>query len=273
MFEFTAPPAWRCIDFASDLHLDGHTPQTTTRLLRYLQGTEADAVFLLGDLFEVWVGAEVLDLPGPLAEIGAALKAASQRLTLGFMAGNRDFLLDAVSRERMGLVDLPDPLRLSAWDEALLLSHGDAWCLDDLDYQRFRAEVRTVGWQSRFLAQPYAQRQRAAADIRAHSEARKRSLGPQAYGDIDRPTAIEHLRQAASRHLVHGHTHRPGDEQWLNPSPAQPPFERHVLSDWDCDHDGPPRAEILRWTAAGLERRAVLADGQTMPTTASAVAP
>ena len=267
MFELHALPTWRCVDLASDLHLDGGTPRTASAFVHYLQRTEADAVLLLGDLFEVWVGPEMAEPPGPEAVIAGALRDTARTRTIGFLCGNRDFLLDDVTGRRLGLTPLPDPTVLVAWGQRTVLTHGDAWCLDDHDYLRFRAEVRTPAWQATFLERPLAERRALAAGIRAQSEARKRELGMDAYGDIDRSHALAQLHDAGARRLIHGHTHRPADEVWRDPRSSPDgavAVERHVLSDWDLDHATPPRAEILRLTPDGWQRRHVHADGSTV---------
>jgi UDP-2,3-diacylglucosamine hydrolase len=140
---------------------------------------------------------------------------------------------------------LHDPTLLSAWGFRLLLTHGDALCIDDADYQRFRAKVRDPAWQQAVLARPLAERRSIASGMRHASEAMKASGGP--WVDIDPPTAVAWLRRAGSNVMVHGHTHQPVDSE------VAPGFVRHVLSDWDLDAEQ-PRAEVLRFTARGLRR-------------------
>ncbi len=132
--------------------------------------------------------------------------------------------------------------------QRLLLSHGDALCLDDVDYQRFRVQARSVQWQEHFLAQPLAQRRAQARGIRAESEARKQSGA--VYADVDGPAAIAWLQAARATTLVHGHTHRPATHT------LAPGLHRVVLSDWDAAAQ-PPRADVLRLTPQGLERIAI----------------
>lgn len=243
-----APVQWRCIDLLSDLHLGPDTPRTTQALLAHLQHTTADAVVLLGDVFEAWVGD---DLPtaepdGFEARVLDALGLAARSRWLGFMPGNRDFLIGADTLQRAGLHGLNDPCVVHAWGESVLLSHGDAWCTDDIEYQRFRDQVRTEAWQSQLLARPLSERQALARQIREASEQRKTTHGPEGYGDLH-PEAV---RQALLTHgchvLVHGHTHRPADHDLGGG------LQRRVLSDWDLDAG--QRAQILRWTPGGLIR-------------------
>lgn len=247
--ELVAPSHWRTVDFLSDLHLQASEPDTLAAWRHYLQTTPADALFILGDLFEVWVGDDALDEPGSFeARACALLQAASRRHALFFLHGNRDFLIGPGFVRCTGATLLHDPTVLVWQGQRLLLSHGDALCLDDVDYQRFRVQARSVQWQERFLAQPLAQRRAQARGIRAESEARKQSGA--VYADVDGPAAIAWLQATHATTLVHGHTHRPG-EHALGPGLA-----RTVLSDWDLAAH-PPRADVLRLSAAGLERIAI----------------
>ena len=245
--ELAAPSHWRTVDFMADLHLQATEPATVAAFEQYLQTTDANAVFILGDLFEVWVGDDAIDEPGSFEARGcAALQAASRRLQLYFMHGNRDFLAGAGFLARCGLSGLADPTVLSFCGQRYLLSHGDLLCLDDVDYQRFRLQARSAPWQERFLALPLAERRAQARGIRQVSEARKQSAAM--YADVDGPAAAAWLRAAGASTLVHGHTHRPAEHA------LAPGLRRVVLSDWDAAAQ-PPRAEVLRLSASGLERR------------------
>lgn len=247
--ELAAPAHWRAVDFLSDLHLQASEPATLAAWRHYLQTTPADALFILGDLFEVWVGDDALDEPGSFeARACALLQAASRRHTLFFLHGNRDFLIGPGFARCTGATLLHDPTVLVWQGQRLLLSHGDALCLQDVDYQRFRQQARSPAWQQHFLAQPLAQRRAQARGIRAESEARKQSGA--VYADVDAAAAAAWLQAARAATLVHGHTHRPG-EHALGPGLA-----RTVLSDWDLAAH-PPRADVLRLSAAGLERIAI----------------
>lgn len=245
--EVQAPPNWRCIDFISDLHLAADTPLTFDAWADYLQRTTADAVFILGDLFEVWVGDDAR-LSGFEAECTQVLTAAAQHRAIAFMAGNRDFLVGHEMLRACGVSALADPCLLKAFGQRVLLTHGDAWCLADTDYQAFRAMVRSPQWQAQFLSQPLDARVRFARDVRNQSKMRKEGLpSPADWADVDTATALAGLHQAASTTLIHGHTHRPATED------LGEGCVRHVLSDWDLDH-APHRAEVLRYTADGLAR-------------------
>jgi UDP-2,3-diacylglucosamine hydrolase len=245
--EVHAAPEWRCIDFISDLHLGADTPRTFDAWAGYLRGTAADAVFILGDLFEVWVGDDAR-FDGFEARCAEVLAAATQQRSVAFMLGNRDFLVGPAMLRSCGMTGLPDPCVLTAFDQRILLTHGDALCLADTEYQTFRTMVRSAAWQADFLAQPLEARRRYARDVRTQSEMRKKGQpSPAHWVDIDAPTAIGWLRGANTTTLIHGHTHRPATEHLSSDC------VRHVLSDWDLDH-APHRAEVLRLSDAGLQR-------------------
>jgi UDP-2,3-diacylglucosamine hydrolase len=243
---WTAEDAWQAIDLLSDLHLAPALPRTFDAFARHLRTTPADAVLILGDLFEVWIGDDARTLPFErrcvelLAEAGA-------RKTLAFMAGNRDFLVGDTMLASCGLRGLADPTLLDAWGRRVVLTHGDSLCLADTDYQAFRATVRGAGWQRDFLARPLAERAAIAADIRARSEERRRFDG-RTDADVDTAAALAWLDAAGADLMIHGHTHRPAVHT------LAPGRTRHVLSDWDLDDSAHPRADVLRLTRAGVER-------------------
>lgn len=243
-FELVAPAQWRSVDLVSDLHLCDALPKTFAAFTHYLNSTTADAVLILGDLFEVWVGDDMAD-QGFERDCVAMLARAAQKRSLGFMVGNRDFLAGPALLEHAGFLHLPDPTLFTAWGQRLLLSHGDALCLSDEPYQAFRTEVRSAAWQTAFLSRPLAERLRIAADIRHASKTRRQFDGAMD-ADLDTPETLRWLEAAASNVLLHGHTHRPARHDL--PGGAQ----RHVLSDWDLDHAA--RADVLRISAAGITR-------------------
>jgi UDP-2,3-diacylglucosamine hydrolase len=247
LYQWAAPAAWRRIDFISDLHLSESMPRTVQAWAEHLLHTPADAVLMLGDVFEVWVGDDQRRRPFERRCVDVLAEAASRR-AIGFMPGNRDFLLGQAMREDCGLIALPDPTVLDAWGQRLLLTHGDALCLDDLPYQRFRAEARSAAWQRDFLALPLEERLRRAAEARAASQARKDAAGfdPELWADVDPAAAVAWMHATGCPDMVHGHTHRPGSET------LAPGRMRHVLSDWDLDQG--TRAEVLRLTRDGLAR-------------------
>ncbi|GKQ59473.1 UDP-2,3-diacylglucosamine diphosphatase [Sphaerotilus sulfidivorans] len=252
--EIHAAPHWRGIELLSDLHLGEQAPATAHALAEHLAASDADLIVLMGDLFEVWIGDEQLDAPAdpvsPMAQALQALAEAARRRPVAMLTGNRDFLLGPEAARRLGWTVLPDRCVLQAFGHRQVLVHGDAECLDDRDYQRFRAQVRTPGWREAFLARPLAERMAVARSLRDGSEQRKREQGLAGYADLDRAEMLSLLAAAGADRLIHGHTHRPGDER------LGPGLSRHVLSDWDLDgQHGPARAEVLRLDARGLHRR------------------
>lgn len=250
-------PGWCAVDLISDLHLHSGDQATFDVWRSYLLASspKAQAVFILGDLFEVWWGDDVLDTSDPgeaafLRDCAQVLAQATRQRPVHFMHGNRDFLVGARFFEHTGVRALADPCTLQLGPQRFLLSHGDAWCLGDVDYQRFRAEVRTTAWQDAFLSQPIARREATALALRQQSQARK--LGGATYADVDGPAAIAAMHTHRATKLVHGHTHRPADHT------LAPGLVRHVLSDWDAQAT-PPRAEVLRLHLDGrIERIALL---------------
>ena len=258
--ELQAPGTWRTVDFISDLHLQAGEPATFRAWQNYMVSTPADAVFILGDLFDVWIGDDVLD--GPSAggaapasrfeeDCAGVLHDAASRLTLFFMHGNRDFLVGQRTTgttlpNRCNFTLLKDPCALTFGGRRWLLSHGDALCLDDVPYMNFRRQVRSTAWQQNFLARPLPERQLIARDLRQQSQQqhaqRKRSGAPLI--DLDREAARAWLQAANAPLLIHGHTHQPA----LNDLGGG--LQRIVLSDWDADPEADhPRAEVLRLSA------------------------
>jgi UDP-2,3-diacylglucosamine hydrolase len=246
--ELQAPASWHAADLISDLHLHAAAPGTFDAWRRYMRETPADAVFILGDLFEVWVGDDAAGEPGFAADCAAVLQAAAGRAAVFFMHGNRDFLVGDGFLKACRVTLLPDPTVLGFAGQRWLLTHGDALCLADTDYMRFRGKVRAPSWQSEFLSKPLEQRQAIARSLREESAARKRS-GAEGYPDVDGTAAAAWLEAADAQVLIHGHTHRPADHELDG-------RRRIVLSDWDAAST-PPRLEALRLTAVGASRIAL----------------
>ena len=240
-----APAHWRTVDFISDLHLKAEEPGTFEAWQRYMQVTPADAVFVLGDLFEVWVGDDSAE-PGSFeARCGEVLDEARTRVNLFFMCGNRDFLVGDRFLARHGVQPLADPTVLAFGGAHWLLTHGDLLCTGDVDYQQFRAQVRTAAWQQAFLARPLAERQAIARQMRAQSAQHQADAG--FYADADAGLARRWLIDANATTLIHGHTHRPGDHA-LGADDAGRPLAQVVLSDWHID-GRTHRAQVLRLSA------------------------
>ncbi len=258
-WEMSAPSHWNAIDFISDLHLSAASPKTFEAFAQHMQSTEADAVFILGDLVELWVGDDSRAGTFEARCVEVLTEAASHR-TVAFMAGNRDFLLGAQMLKTCGVMALPDPTVLVAFGERILLAHGDALCLADRPYQSFRQLVRSESWQQDFLAKPLIERRALGARMRSESEGRKNKHSRADWIDIDIACAVRWMHEAGTPTLIHGHTHRPGSEAMA------PGYTRWVLSDWDMDstHQA-PRAEVLRWQQAGLTRRSPSTKASSQP--------
>lgn len=212
-----------------------------------MQSTRADAVFILGDLFEVWVGDDIVagsaDDLDPSASFenhcAQVLQSAADRLDIFFIHGNRDFLLGPTFAGNCRMTLLEDPTLLHFGGQRWLLSHGDSLCLADTDYMQFRAQVRSMQWQEDFLHKPLVERQVIAKGLRQQSETRKRS--GVTYADLDPQASYECLHATKAQTLIHGHTHKPGQHDLGNG------LSRIVLSDWDAAAT-PPRAEVVRLT-------------------------
>jgi len=235
------PAHWQRIDFLSDLHLEAGMPRTFGAWRDHLLHTPAQAVFLLGDIFEVWVGDDATDdFSRRCAEV---LREASATRAVYFMPGNRDFLIGPAWLEPLGVERLPDPCVLAFENgPRCLLSHGDALCLNDPDYLRFRAQVRAPDWQQTFLAQPRAAREAIAQQLRRQSRAHQAQAMQAA--EVDADAARQWLGHGGATTLVHGHTHRPADHT------LAPGMMRRVLSDWDLEDSAHARAEVLTCQAS-----------------------
>lgn len=238
-----APEGWLTIDLISDLHLCEDTPHGVAALVRHLHDTPAEAVLLLGDIFEVWIGDDVLTDPDPPeSRLIAALAEASRGRWVAFMPGNRDFLVGQKALQKLGWHELADPCVLHAFGQHLVLSHGDALCTADTEYQRFRQMVRTPAWQEHFLARPLEQRRALAREMRQASMQRYReqpTLIVPGDDGVDLDAAATLLQRHHATDLIHGHTHRPISHE------IGPHQRRHVLSDWALDHE-PRRLDLIR---------------------------
>lgn len=245
---FEAPARWQAVDLISDLHLQAAEPGTFEAWRAHMQGTTANAVLLLGDVFEVWVGDDAVAQDPFLQACAQVLRDASRRMTVGFMPGNRDFLVGEAFLGSCGVRPLQDPTVLVWGRQRTVLSHGDALCLGDEAYQRFRSVARTPGWQAEFLAKPLAERLAMAQAMRAQSEAHNQSMV--SFADADAAMTRDWLQAASSQHLIHGHTHRPAD----HPVEGLPGAVRQVLSDWHVNA-AQHRAQVLRLHADGRSER------------------
>lgn len=232
------------IHLISDLHLHADAPwlgELFRRTLRQWAG-HIDALYILGDLFEYWVGDD--DDDAFARSMVAAMRDFSRHTPLYVMHGNRDFLLGAGFAAASGATLLPDPHPLQAYDRHYLLSHGDALCGDDTAYQQFRAMVRQPVWQQAFLLKPLAERHAIARHIREQSESRKQQDGPNEISDVTEDAVLALLAANPGCTLIHGHTHRPARHHYPLAGQSR---ERWVIQDW---HDG--RAGYLRLDDSGV---------------------
>ena len=243
--ELVAPPDWRTADFISDLHLQACEPATFDAWRAYMKTSPADAVFILGDLFEVWVGDDAAAAPGFEADCAAVLRATAARIPVFLMHGNRDFLMGPLLMQASETTLLYDPTALEFLGRRWLLTHGDALCLDDEDYLAFRAQVRSPAWQREFLARPLTERRSIAQGLREQSEGRKQS--GVSYADVDAQAVAAWLKAADARVMIHGHTHKPAEHDF------GAGLRRIVLSDWDATATV-PRLQVLRVSDAGAVR-------------------
>jgi UDP-2,3-diacylglucosamine hydrolase len=216
--------------FISDLHLADERAQANERFIAFLEGEarSADALYILGDFFEYWIGDE--DLGEPFnAVIAGLLRGVSQRGTaLYLMHGNRDFLIGARFCEATGARLLEDPSVVPLDGEPTLLMHGDTLCTDDHDYQAWRRTARDPAWQAAFLAKPLAERRGTIMALREKSKAVIQAK-PAEIMDVAESAVREAFRRHGVRRLVHGHTHRSGHHRLEVEGRA---CERWVLPDW-----------------------------------------
>ena len=220
--------------FVSDLHLEAERPAITDLFVRFLRerARAARALYVLGDLFEAWVGDD--DPAEPGATVARELRALRDAgVPVFFLRGNRDFLLGEAYARRAGMRILPDPAVIVLDGRPVLLMHGDLLCTGDTAYQQFRAQTRDPQWQRQFLAQPLPARVAFAQQARARSQAAQDALKAQgmleAITDADPATVEETLRRYGIDTLIHGHTHRPAIHALdIDGRPCR----RIVLGDW-----------------------------------------
>lgn len=229
--------------FISDLHLDASRPQITDLFIEFLNddAREAGALYILGDLFEAWIGD---DDPDP--HHGRVQDALRELTAAGvdafFMHGNRDFLIGERFAARTGMTLLSDPTVIDLFGCPTLLMHGDTLCTDDEGYQKFRSMVRASEWQQQFLGQPLEARQAFAAKARAESKAAQAGLAMDIM-DVNHEAVVGTFREHGVGRMIHGHTHRPGVHTFTVEGQIR---QRIVLGDWY------EQGSLLRATDAGL---------------------
>ena len=228
--------------FISDLHLDAGEPETSRRFLRFVASDARDArsLYVLGDLFEAWVGDD--DDDARLAPVIAALAGLTRSgVPCSLMHGNRDFLIGPKFCEATGCRLLGDYERIDLYGEPVLLTHGDLLCTDDTRYQALRATLRKPQWQREFLGKPLAERRKIAAELRELSAT---EIAAKSYEimDVNQATVERTMREHGVSLLLHGHTHRPAIHRFaLDGAPAA----RIVLGAWY------EQASIVRWDESG----------------------
>ncbi len=235
--------------FISDLHLSPEHPHSTDLFLRFAAKTApgAEALYILGDLFEYWAGDD--DLGDPFHQrITDTLRGLDAKGTRIFiMRGNRDFLMDKELASACHATLLQDPTMIDLYGTPTLLTHGDTLCTDDVAYQRFRELVRNSDWQKQFLAQALIQRKAQIEQMRKQSESHKRSK-EMALMDVNSDAVNELLREHHYPRLIHGHTHRPAKHvHHLDGHTC----ERWVLGDWDNS------ANALRCDSSGISQESI----------------
>jgi UDP-2,3-diacylglucosamine hydrolase len=229
--------------FVSDLHLTARRSETTDLFIDFLAGParKADALYLLGDLFDYWLGDDNLDEPFNRRICTALADVTAAGISTYFLPGNRDFLAGKNFAAASGLSFLAEPTVCNVAGQPTLLLHGDTLCTDDTDYQAFRATVRSEAWREDFLAQPLAVRKDYVEALRARSETEKQTK-PYSMMDTNPGAVADAFRRNAVTRMIHGHTHRQAcHELTVDGRPCQ----RWVLGEWGktgnalvCDSSG-----------------------------------
>jgi UDP-2,3-diacylglucosamine hydrolase len=215
--------------FVSDVHLDASAPDASEQFFAFLDthAAHAEALYILGDLFEMWVGDDDPD-PEKRRVISALRKLTDRGVACFVIHGNRDFLLGRQFCDEAGVRLLPDPIVIELDGERVLVTHGDALCTDDYAYQELRSSVRTPDWQKKFLALPFAVRDSFANQARKGSKAHTARVAPKIQ-DVNLSAVETAFRSARVHRMIHGHTHRPGvHDMRVDGEPAQ----RIVLGAW-----------------------------------------
>lgn len=230
--------------FVSDLHLDAARPRTTDLFIDFVrdEATMADALYILGDLFEAWIGDDVDDPAGD--RVANALADLHRHdVPVFFIHGNRDFLLGDAWSRRARVTLLADPSLIVIEGQPTLLMHGDLLCTDDIGYQTFRRQVHQPGWQREFLVRSPAERDAFARQAR--EESRRQTASKQsAIMDVNADAVVAAMRARKVARLIHGHTHRPAIHDFTLDGVAA---QRIVLGDWY------EQGSVLRLDASGLE--------------------
>lgn len=243
--------------FIADLHLQASRPDLTAVFHRYLQGParEAQALYILGDLFEYWIGDDG-SLPDYQDTIQALAKLASSGVNLFFMRGNRDFAVGPAFAQTAGLRILCDPLVIDLYGTPTLLTHGDILCSDDTEHQKFRANYTDPAWRARMLKLPKFVRRAAARRARARSKANTRNL-PADIMDVNSGSVRNFMHEYGATRLIHGHTHRP---QRHSVDIDGQTGERWVLADWRSAAETDGRSDTSQPENEGAQGGVLICD-------------
>ncbi len=217
--------------FISDLHLHETRPKTSDAFFHFVETTAhtAESLYILGDLFEYWVGDDQLDHDPLSAKVCLALRRLTESgVKVYFMRGNRDFLIGTRFADAAGLTLLEDPTVVTLGDKRLLLLHGDTLCTGDVAYQQFRLQARSPAWQKNILSKPYTERVALAASIRERSTTEKASK-PEDIMDVSAEAVAQAFRDHGYIDMIHGHTHRPALHTHMVDGHG---CTRTVLADW-----------------------------------------
>ncbi len=229
--------------FISDLHLADARPSISALFFHFLESTvtQSDTVYILGDLFDYWVGDDQLEHDALGREVAAGLrKCVDSGTRIFLMHGNRDFMLGEGFALAAGLTLLPDPTVIDLRGRPAMLMHGDALCTDDVAYQQFRLQARNPVWQQAMLSKPFAVRQALAQSIRMQSDSEKSGKAEEIM-DVAPASVETAFRNHGYPLIIHGHTHRPATHRYDLDGHA---CERWVLADWHlqgeylCASDG-----------------------------------
>ena len=215
--------------FISDLHLTEDRPKIIALFQKFLheEAAQADALYILGDLFEAWLGDDAVQ-PSMRPVLDELAWLTGTGVPVFIMVGNRDFLIGERFEEMTGCTLLPDPSVINLYGTDTLLMHGDTLCTDDVDYQQFRKQVRNPAWQNAVLAKSIEERIAMAREARAESQARTQEKSEEIM-DVNADAVREAFREHGVARLIHGHTHRPA----IHPLTVdETPVTRIVLGDW-----------------------------------------
>ena len=230
--------------FISDLHLDPARAETYDKFARYLRSIKSDAqqLYILGDLFDYWIGDDGLDLIGHHQAVELLEELTESGTHISLMHGNRDFLIGEDFLSRFSGTLIPDPQLIVIGGKVVLLMHGDSLCTDDVEHQRYREIVLSPEWQSAVLELPITERLQRALDMRMQSETGKAKKNLQLM-DVNQQTVVDVMLKHEADILIHGHVHRPGIHQVQANGQN---LRRYVLGDWDSGNDG-----VIRVSSSG----------------------